>query len=72
MKNKEKLLKRLQKTEQKGVFKDPKTGALIIKTPEREKIVDDVIHKKIPAIENNIKELDRKLDFIIEHIQNKK
>lgn len=62
------LLKRLQKTEQKDVFRDPETGALIIKTPQREKIIDEAINDKIPMIEKKLENLDSKLDKILEYI----
>ncbi|MHA2017971.1 MAG: hypothetical protein ACTSXY_06825 [Promethearchaeota archaeon] len=65
------LLKRLQKTEQKGVFKDPESGALIIKTPERDKLVDDAVHKKIPQMEKRLQGLDEKLDTILNLLQKK-
>ena len=62
------LMKRLQKTEQKGVFKDPETGALIIKTPQREKIIDEAVNDKIPMIEKKLEDLDKKLDKIFAYM----
>ena len=62
--SKDDLIKRIVPTEEKGYFKDPKTGALVSKQPIREKKIDEVINK-MPKIEKQVNEINNKLDMIL-------
>ena len=64
-KYKDEFLKRLKKTEQEGVYQDPATGTLIIRSTKKEQMLSETV-KRVTKLELDVTKMSSNIEQILQ------
>ena len=67
---KEEFLSRLKKTDQNGVYKDPVSGALVIRSTKKEQMLSDTI-KRVSKLESKVDEINNNIGQMLKILKEK-